>query len=66
VTKKLTMTANTGNKNNIKTTSKTVTELVAELEPGIELEFNMVVELEFNTSVELFNITVEFKSNAMQ
>jgi hypothetical protein len=64
VTKKLTMTANTGNKNKIKTTSKIVPELVTELEPGIELEF-MVVELEFNTSVELFNITVEFKSNGM-
>jgi hypothetical protein len=59
------MTANIGNKNTIKTTSKIAPEFVTELESGIELEFDMVVELEFNTSVELFNITVEFKSNDM-
>jgi hypothetical protein len=63
VIKKFTMTANTGNRNKIKATSKIVPELVTELEPAIELEF-MVVELEFNTSVELFNITVEFKSKS--
>lgn len=48
--KKLTMTANIGNKDTIKTTSKIESELATELESGIELEFNKVVELEFNIS----------------